>query len=992
MKFQFSRIALMSVVLSCAAASAALAQVDPFEIRFDAGQVVGLESAQQSLIASAPWQNYIDAHPQWQVQFDARSGGVHRAYGPGIVVPGDDPIERTEAFLAAQFNRFGWNDVALTAPRVLGNTEKPRVIFQQHVAGSPVKGSEVQVLFSGDKVVMWGAQVWAGIEPVDGAWLSSDQLVASANNGLPADFISSAEATVGTLNWWPEAGELRPMRSLTLSGKLQGHPVQYRCAVDLLDGRLLDRVDQICNSAPTSPAAPFLAVEGTLLGAASLYNPYIAPETIGLPHVELTSGSNTFHTSAEGEFSAPGSAPLTISGSVSGRFSRVFTDDQTPEFSIEGVLDGDAPDITALASATEISAYVAVTRMHDHMKGYLPAFEALDFPVPTHVDITGDNCNAYYTPGEPSVNFYAQGGDCNAFSLVSDVAYHEYGHGINDQYYLSLGSYFSNGAMNEGYADFWALSLSNNPVLGQGCYNTDPTFYIRRYDEDPKVYPEDLVGQVHADGEIICGAWYDTHILMGGDWSLTMALFLEVYDGLQATTANGNEGEAFTEVLLDLLNADDDNGDLTDGTPHSLEILEGFGIHGITLFSNVHIDHNQVGLHPAQTPVEITATASIVFPYSVYFEQINLYYRTSPTEDWAQTAMTPSGSETFTHDFPAQPEGTVIRYFMSIEDIFGAVSSTVPFSSNKPTNANLPFHALIGLTEVMRNDLDETDEFGVWQEGVIGDLATTGEWETTIPVGSFSDPGDISSVVAPYYDHTPFGDGYCFVTGESPTDDGGIGVNDIDGGQTTLLSPTIDVSQMLDPVMSYWRWYVNAPASGANPGADWWQVEVSDDNGASWVYVENTKTQDVSWRQSAFRVQEYVDLTTDFRMRFTASDSLHPGQEYEGGSLIEAAVDDIILYDLGSIGVDEPTQDDGPTGLVAWPVPARDVVSMAGWRPSSHVEFYNASGLLIATIQADTSGGLAVPCHNWPTGTVIAKGENRAGRSASHIIVVAQNN
>ena len=38
----------------------------------------------------------------------------------------------------------------------------------------------------------------------------------------------------------------------------------------------------------------------------------------------------------------------------------------------------------------------------------------------------------------------------------------------------------------------------------------DPTISVRRYDQDRKVYPQDLVGEVHADGEIIAGAFWDT--------------------------------------------------------------------------------------------------------------------------------------------------------------------------------------------------------------------------------------------------------------------------------------------------------------------------------------------------------------------------------------------------------------------------------------------------------------------------------------------------
>ena len=73
--------------------------------------------------------------------------------------------------------------------------------------------------------------------------------------------------------------------------------------------------------------------------------------------------------------------------------------------------------------------------------------------------------------------------------------------------------------------------------------------------------------------------------------------------------------------------------------------------------------------------------------------------------------------------------------------------------------------------------------------------------------------------------------------------------------------------------MEYWRWYVNAPPTGANPGADWWQVEISSDGGDSWQYLENTSQQDVSWRRKVFNISDHVDLTSEFVMRFIASDS-----------------------------------------------------------------------------------------------------------------------
>ena len=54
---------------------------------------------------------------------------------------------------------------------------------------------------------------------------------------------------------------------------------------------------------------------------------------------------------------------------------------------------------------------------------------------------------------------------------------------------------------------------------------------------------------------------------------------------------------------------------------------------------------------------------------------------------------------------------------------------------------------------------------------------------------------------------------------------------------------------------------------------------------------------DISWRKMAFRVKDYVSLTNSIQLKFIASDSIHLGQSLDGGSLIEAAVDDLYLYE-----------------------------------------------------------------------------------------------
>ena len=201
-----------------------------------------------------------------------------------------------------------------------------------------------------------------------------------------------------------------------------------------------------------------------------------------------------YFTSDIGEFNIPADGDLgQVELALEGLFARVYTNGVTPTSTVN-LVDG-YNNLTAPGNAKEVSAYRSVNQIHDHMRTWLPSFSDLDISLPVNIDVAGE-CNAFYDGS--SVNFYDVGGGCNATSLIADVVYHEYGHAINDKFYQSLFAGFINGAMNEGYADLWAMSLADIAEIGKGFY-TDNQDGIRVYDEDPKVYPEDIVGEVHAD-------------------------------------------------------------------------------------------------------------------------------------------------------------------------------------------------------------------------------------------------------------------------------------------------------------------------------------------------------------------------------------------------------------------------------------------------------------------------------------------------------------
>ena len=102
--------------------------------------------------------------------------------------------------------------------------------------------------------------------------------------------------------------------------------------------------------------------------------------------------------------------------------------------------------------------------------------------------------------------------------------------------------------------------------------------------------------------------------------------------------------------------------------------------------------------------------------------------------------------------------------------------------------------------------------------------------------------------------------------------------------------------------MTYWRWYTNN--AGDNPSTDPWNVEVSNNSGQSWVSLENTTLSNASWKRKRFVLSEYVELTNEMQLKFIAEDTYNDGDNGSGGSLVEAAIDDVFLQAISGYECD----------------------------------------------------------------------------------------
>jgi zinc metalloprotease ZmpB len=102
----------------------------------------------------------------------------------------------------------------------------------------------------------------------------------------------------------------------------------------------------------------------------------------------------------------------------------------------------------------------------------------------------------------------------------AEVIVHEYGHSVQDNQVPGFGSSPEAGAIGEGFGDYLAVTVSEHfaPTADEPCvadwdsvsYTSTTPHCLRRVDGS-KHYPEDLVGEVHADGEIWSRALWDIH-------------------------------------------------------------------------------------------------------------------------------------------------------------------------------------------------------------------------------------------------------------------------------------------------------------------------------------------------------------------------------------------------------------------------------------------------------------------------------------------------
>jgi len=586
------------------------------------------------------------------------------------------------------------------------------------------------------------------------------------------------------------------------------------------------------------------------------------PESVvGMPYAKVTGDGNTVYANANGSYSLPASGAVTVVSRLEGRWFNVNNISGADAQLSTSSSDGSVVNFVHSAAnnneqyRAQVNAYLQSNVVRDYTLLHAPSFPTIgtqtNWPVNTGVNGT---CNAFYDYS--SINFYNAGGGCSntAFSVI---VHHEYGHHL----VAEAGS--GQGAYGEGMGDVMGVLITGDNQLARGFFSNDCVNGIRNADNN---YQYPCSGEIHDCGQLISGCVWDIIIEMEASYPITGHAIVSV---LAINSIMMHSGSGINpSIAVDWLTLDDNDGDLSNGTPHWNEIYAGFDL------------HNMVDLpEPQALSIEYpSGRPELLDPNSETYVPINVVAVSSDPQDgtgilhyndgssWMQDSLYPAELSDYAAIFPVFECGASVDWYISFESVDSDYVVS-PAGAPSTTWTAMSFSG----SEVVFEDDFETNQGWTVSSG-----ASTGNWVRVVPTGG----GDRCDAPT-----DADGSGKCFVTGNGSDED-------VDGGTTILYSPIMDASN--SPIISYSRWYNNgADCNGADPNNDLFYVYISDDGGSSWINLETVGPvfqSNGGWFFVEFDLSEIAGFipSSDFQIRFDCGD-------LGSGSIIEAGVDGVSL-------------------------------------------------------------------------------------------------
>ncbi len=596
----------------------------------------------------------------WRGLADRRTGRIVSAEGTGIPWRLQKPdlagLERAaRAFLPQVETVLGVDASSLVLNRDrsgLVGGHLWNVDFDVVTGGLPVEGARVVFRVSHGNLIQMGSESLP--EPgaaVPEARISRQDALAVLAGHLDGFSASDTFLDGGSLHLLPQ-GILVWQHSF----QRKGEPGTWRARIDATTGELLELRD--------------VNVYGRVTGGVFPESPTAGAETVlPMPFAQLSSGTVT---DPAGWFE-PETGP--VSSSLSGPYVRIRdwcgTVSQGSDWSGD-VTFGASPgtDCATPGGGGPGNTHAArtqffhVNRAKEAARVWLPDNAWLDRRLTVNVNLSS-TCNAYWDGTE--IAFFRSGGGCRNTGEIAAVALHEYGHGLdsNDGNGLSpdLGT-------AEAYGDFTAALATRSSCIGPGflsgpcggygdacteCTGVRDLDWAKRASGAPHTvenftrlrcpvkssYAGPCGREGHCESYVASEALWDlaARDLPGAGtaeawavaerlWYLSRSTATAAFSCNTSDPAWTSSGCGIGSLWKTMRAVDDDDGDLSNGTPHSCHLFAAFDRHGIACPDDPGADvcssscsppaAQEISLVPDERRIDAIWTASSGLVYDVY--------------------------------------------------------------------------------------------------------------------------------------------------------------------------------------------------------------------------------------------------------------------------------------------------------------------------------------------------------------------------------------
>ena len=512
------------------------------------------------------------------------------------------------------------------------------VEFQQFHRGVPVEGANVFFRINNGNIIQFGTDRVADVRTNPNPKIDRAAALASALRALGFRLSEIEEITKpGTLKLVPAltAGERPAEKFEGEAGRGYRHylvwevefrrandTATYQAKVDAKTGKLLGLEDLTYYATVTGGIYPTTNTDAEV----------VRP----MPFTNVTN-STAKVTDAAGNYTYSGG---TATAALNGRYFRMAdacgaiskSDSSTGNivFGTSGGTDCTTPGSGGAGNThASRSGFYHLTNINRKAASFLAGNAWLNSTVTANMNIN-NTCNAFWNGS--TVNFYRSGGGCSNTGEIAAVFLHEWGHGMD----TNSGGAASDKGTGEAVGDTFAFIETKDPCIGKNfrpgvpCANCNATCtgvrdmasfasggshtiakpsnvasntgincdrYACPYTSGLSAYQGPMGYEGHCESYIAGTANWDLSKQLITRWGTTTgwqkmdAIWYKsltpsksayrVVSGGKCNTAAVVDGCAATNWYTVFLSADDDDGNLANGTPNGCRIWDAYSAHGI---------------------------------------------------------------------------------------------------------------------------------------------------------------------------------------------------------------------------------------------------------------------------------------------------------------------------------------------------------------------------------------------------------------------------